>query len=605
MTQTKLRNRVDIPKRYQWNAESVFETPEKWDEELKSLQADLPKFDPLRGQLAKAPQTLLDALTLFFENFYPRGGKLYVYAVLAHEVDQTEQTGARRMGEAAALFGQLMAAASFIDPEVIVIGQQTVQQWMEQEPRLQSYRQYFDNLFRRQAHVRSAEVEEIIGMLSVPFMGTARTATTLTDADFKFEPARSSSAEQLPLSQGTFEEILAGPDREARRTAFENYTGVYLAYKNTLASNLSTSINQNVFQSRVRGYPSTLAGSLFENNIPVEVFHNLIDTYKRHLPVWHRYWAVRRKALGVETLEPYDIWAPLTRQRHAVSFEQAVDWICAGLAPMGEDYVSVVRKGCLEDRWIDVYPNLGKSSAQFSSGVPGTHPFIFINFDETIFSVSTLAHELGHSMHSYLTWKNQPVVYGDYSLFVAEIASNFHQAMVRAYLLDHESDPEFQISVIEEAMSNFHRYFFIMPTLARFELELHQRAERGQGVAADDMNALMTDLFSEGYGGEMHVDPERVGITWATFGHLYTDYYVYQYATGISGANALSRRILSGTPGAVQDYLGFLKSGSSRYPLEVLKSAGVDLSTPQPVEETFGVLSGLVDRLEKLVAQRK
>lgn len=603
MSKTQLRNREDIPLKYKWNAESVFATPELWEEAVTALQADLPRIEALRGRLAESPQVLLEALALY-EDFYQRGGKIYVYASLSHEVDQAEPTGARRLGQATSLYGQIASAASFINPEVIAAGQETIQRWMDQEPRLQVYRQYFDNIFRRQAHVRSGEVEEILGMLTVPFMGPYRTASILTDADFKFEPAVSSSGESLPVSQGTIDEILAGADREARRTAFESYTGTYLAFKNTLASNLGTSVNQFVFQTRVRNYPSTLAGSLFENNIPVEVFHNLIDTYKRHLPVWHRYWAVRRKALGVETLHPYDIWAPLTSQRRAVSFEQAVDWICAGLAPMGEDYVAVVRKGCLEDRWIDVFPNQGKSSSQFSSGVPGTHPFIFINFDSTIFSVSTLAHELGHSMHSYLTWQNQPVVYSDYSLFAAEVASNFHQAMVRAYLLDHESDPDFQISVIEEAMSNFHRYFFIMPTLARFELEVHERAERGQGMAADDLNSLMTDLFSEGYGSEMHIDRDRVGITWATFSHLYSDYYVYQYATGISGANALSRRILSGVPNAVQDYLGFLKAGSSIYPLEALKRAGVDLSTPQPVEETFSVLSGLVDRLEGLVSRR-
>ena len=369
--------------------------------------------------------------------------------------------------------------------------------------------------------MRSGEIEELLGMLAVPFSGAQRTASLMTDADFRFPPAKTSGGAELPVAQGTLDEILAGPDRKARQTAWESYSDTYLAFKNTLANNLVTSIQQNVFRARARAYPGTLEASLFENNIPVEVFHNLMETFKKNLPTWHRYWAVRRKALGVETLQPYDIWAPLTARQPEVSFHQAVDWIAQSLAPMGEEYVRTLRKGCLEDRWIDVYPNQGKSSAQFSCGGPGMNPFIVINYDDTIFSVSTLAHELGHSMHSYLTCQNQPVVYTDYSLFVAEVASNFHQAMVRAHLLATNPDPDFQINVIEEAMNNFHRYFFIMPTLARFELEMHQRAERGQGIAADDMNNLMADLFSEGYGGQVAVDRERVGITWATFGHLY------------------------------------------------------------------------------------
>jgi oligoendopeptidase F len=351
----------------------------------------------------------------------------------------------------------------------------------------------------------------------------------------------------------------------------------------------------------VRGHSSTLAAALFEQNVPVEVFHNLVDTFRKNLPTWHRYWAVRRRALGVDELFPYDVWAPLTEDQSHVPYEQAIEWICEGLAPMGEPYVKEVRQGCLQDRWVDVYPNRGKQAGAFSSGSYATHPFIMMSYNDDLFSLSTLAHELGHSMHSLLTHQHQPIRYSRYSLFVAEVASNFHQAMVRAHLLDTIDDVRFQINLIEEAMSNFHRYFFIMPTLARFELETHQRIERGEGLTADDMIDLMTGLFAEGYGDEMAFDRDRVGITWATFGHLYIDYYVYQYATGISGANALARGVLSGKEGAVDAYLSFLQAGGSMYALDVLKMAGVDLTTPEPVEIAFGVLSDLVDRLEALV----
>jgi len=339
---------------------------------------------------------------------------------------------------------------------------------------------------------------------------------------------------------------------------------------------------------------------LFVNNIPENVFHNLIETTRKNLPVWHKYWRVRREALKQKDLQPYDVWAPLTKSPPKISYEQAVEWVCDGLAPLGKEYVQTAKRGLLEEGWVDVYPNLNKSAAQFSSGSKGTHPFIVMLYDDTIFSLSTLAHELGHSMHSYLTWKHQPNVYAQYSLFVAEVASNFNQALVRDHLLKTNSDPDFQISVLEEGFANFHRYFFIMPLLAQFELEMHRRLERGQGVTADDLNAIMADLYAEGYGSEMDFDRDRTGITWATFSHLYQDYYVFQYATGISGAHAIAKRVLSGVPNAAEDYLRALSTGSSMYPIDTLKLAGIDLSSPEPVEATFEILSQMVDRLEEL-----
>jgi oligoendopeptidase F len=296
------------------------------------------------------------------------------------------------------------------------------------------------------------------------------------------------------------------------------------------------------------------------------------------------------------------MWAPLTADNPDVSYEQAVNWICEGLTPLGEHYVEVMRRGCLEERWVDIYPNQGKRQGAFSSGTAGTHPFIVMSFNNTLLSLSTLAHELGHSMHSYHARHTQPLVYSDYSLFVAEVASNFNQAMVRDHLLENGNDPSFKIAVIEEAMANFFRYFFIMPTLARFELEMHERVENGEGLTADILNERMADLFQEGFGEEVLVDRERVGITWATFGHLYSDYYVYQYATGISGAHALAARVLSGEDGAVEDYLNFLRAGSSRYPLDALSMAGVNLHEPQPVKETFAQMGEMVDLLEELTA---
>ncbi len=598
-TQTVVPPRSAIAREHTWNAASVYEHEAAWSAEAQSLPAAIAEAQAHAGHLADGAAALLAAFNAI-EALMARVEKLYSYVTMEHNVDTSNQAGARRYGQAQGILGQALGALGFLDPELLAIGRATLDQWLKDEPRLAVYAQYIDDLSRRQQHVRSAEVEQLLGMLADPFGGAANTENLLTNADFMFKPARPSDGAELPQTQGNHDAMLESTDRETRRTAWENYTDQYLAYKNTLASNLTTSIKQNVFRTRARKHESSLEASLFANNIPVAVFHNLIDTYRRNLPTWHRYWAIRRKALGLDRLHVYDIKAPLTTAAPVVTYAQAVDMICAGMAPLGEEYVEVLRRGCLEERWVDICPNQGKTNGAFSAGSHGTHPFILMSFDDSLGAMSTLAHELGHSLHSYYTWQTQPYIYANYSLFVAEVASNFNQAMVRAHLLAQNPERDFRISVIEEALSNFHRYFFIMPTLARFELETHARVERGQGLTAADMNGLLADLFAEGYGEHVAMDRDRIGITWATFGHLYADYYVYQYATGISAAHALARPILAGEPGAAENYLSFLKAGSSVYPLEALKLAGVDMTQPQAVEAAFAVLAGMVSQLEEL-----
>jgi oligoendopeptidase F len=594
-----IRTRDEIPANYKWNAASVYPSDEAWEQEADSLLVKLNGLKRIEGSVGKSAQSLADALDAS-NALLEIMGKMLTYSFNAQAVDNADANAARMFGKSQSILGQILAGIGFIQPEILAIEAEALAKWRREEPRLKLYDQYFDDLLRQQAHVRSAEVEEVLGLAQDPFASLYTTMNVLTNSEMQYPHACTGDGRELTVTQGTLDEILASPDREARRTAWEGFRDTHLAFKNTLASNLLASIKANVFGQRVRKYPSTLEGSLFVNNIPPQVFHNLIQTVRKNLPVWHKYWRVRREALGQTDLQPYDLWAPLTQEKVTVAYETAVEWICDGLAPLGEEYVSTARRGLLEEGWVDVYPNLNKSAAQFSSGSKGTHPFIIMLYDDTIFSMSTLAHELGHSMHSYLTWKHQPAVYAQYSLFVAEVASNFNQAMVRGHLLKTNPNPQFQISLLEEAFANFHRYFFIMPILAQFEWEVHQRVERGQGVTADDMNAIMADLYAEGYGSEMQFDRERTGITWATFSHLYQDYYVYQYSTGIAGAHALSHRVLSGVPNAAEDYLRFLSAGSSVYPLEALKLAGVDMSTPQPVEETFEILAGMVDRLEEL-----
>jgi oligoendopeptidase F len=601
MAQTALPPRSAIAEEFTWNAPSVFPSKADWEAELKSVAERLPGIQArFKGRLGDDPAVLADYFELF-DDLYGRVGKIYVYASMFSAVDANDQAASAMAGQAISLYSQFAAAVAFAEPEILTIGHDTLTQWMVDEARLAIYKHYFENLFRQQEHIRSADVEEVLGMAVDVFGTISKTASQLANADLKFQPATTSDGDTISVEQGNFLLHMTSQDRELRRTAWNSYLDEYLAFKNTFTSNLNAAIKRDVFMARVRRHGSALEAALFPNNIPVEVFHNLIDTFRKHLPTWHRYWAIRKRALGVETLYPYDGWAPLTDSKANVPYPQAVEWISAGMTPLGQEYVQALRRGCLEDRWVDVYPNQGKRQGAFSSGWKGTLPFIMMSYNDTLNSMSTLAHELGHSMHSYLTWQHQPMVYSDYSLFVAEVASNFNQAMVRAHLLQlKRDDPAFQIAVLQEAMANFLRYFFIMPTLARFELDMHERVERGEGLTADTMIGVMADLFIEAYGDEVEIDREQVGMFWATFNHLYANFYVFQYATGISAAHALAQGVLEGQSNAVENYLSFLKAGGSLYPLDALKLAGVDMTTPKAVETTFAIMADYVDRLDRL-----
>jgi oligoendopeptidase F len=526
---------------------------------------------------------------------------IFLYANSQHNVDTTNPAATAQYDRATGLTARVAAVTAFAEPEILAIGLETLRTWMVQEPRLAIYAHYFDSLESRREHVRSAEVEEVLGLVRDPFSTSSATHRVLTDTDLTFRPALTAGGESIEIAQGNINSLLTDADRSVRRTAWESYADAHLALKNTFANCLTAGVKQDVFTARVRRYDSSLEASLQPNHIPVEVFHNLIEAYRRNLPIWHRYWRVRRQALGYDTLYAYDIKAPLATQRLNVPYSQAIDWICSGMEPLGTDYGNILRRGLTQERWVDVYPNRGKRSGAYSSGVYDTHPFILMSYSDDLFGLSTLAHELGHAMHSYFSRSTQPFVYSRYSLFVAEVASNVNQALVRAHLLGTHDDPDFQITVIEEAMSNFHRYFFIMPTLARFELEIHQRVERGDALNADILIGLMTDLFREGYGDEVNVDADRVGITWAEFPiHMYANFYVYQYATGIAAAQALAQQVLAEGEPAAERYLNFLKSGGSLYPLDALRLAGIDMTSPEPVDRAFGAMAGMVERLEEL-----
>ncbi|MCY4146844.1 MAG: oligoendopeptidase F [Chloroflexi bacterium] len=598
---TTIPARADIPKETTWNHESVFASFDDWRAEYSAVSRQLGQIAAFQGRLAESAERLAEYLDCY-QALARRVWTLYMYTAMWQACDGENEAIKGMLGQAQGLAGQFLAGAAFAQPELLAMAPGTLLQWAQSEPAMQQYEHYIDDLLRKKRHVLSAEVEGALGLLNDPLGRIESIRSALNDMDLRFDDATDASGAPQPLIQSTRDKLLGESDRLVRQSAWQNYADSYLRFHNTFATTYLASVKSNVVQARLRGYDSVLQAKLSPGNIPQAVFHNLIDTCQRHIPTWHRYWDVRRRALGYETIHPWDIWAPLTSDDPQLSFAEAVDMIAAGMRPLGDAYVETMRRGCMQERWVDHAINRGKSEGAFSYGTYDTHPFIMLSFDGKLGAMSTLAHELGHSMHSYYSRRHQPFVYSSYSMFAAEVASNFNQALVRAHLFAQNTDRAFQLALIQEAMDNIHRYFFIMPTLARFELEVHTRMENDEPLTPAALNEIMAGLFAEGYGETMTDDPRRTGITWAQFGHLYEAFYTFQYATGISAAHALANVILADESGeAVGRYLAFLRAGGSQYPIAALQRAGVDMSTPAAVEETFAVLSGLVDRLEGLI----
>ncbi len=594
--------RSEVPKEQTWNVESLFASKEVWESELETLTASAPKLAGFSGRLAESGSLLLQALTNRYE-LYARAYRASMFASLKSSTEATNPEFSSMESQARMVFATLGAAGAFFEPELLALETEKLEVFMTGTPGLEVYRHFFDELQAKKPHIRNGEIESLLAEAGDPLSTPHIVSGAASQADMTFESITHAGS-SLAVSHSSVGELLVHNGKSVRKAAWESYADGHLKFKNTLAATLQGSVKTYVFETRVRNYASSLERSMAGNHIPVPVFENLLETFKANLPTWHRFWALRKKAFGgslpTHDVPIYDSLAPLVSSPK-VTYHEASELICKGMAPLGREYVDPMRCGLLEDRWVDYAQNQGKGSGAYSSGGPGSIPFIFMSWSDDLFAMSTLTHEIGHSMHTYFTTATQPLVYCDYSLFVAEVASNFNQAMVRAMLFRENSDPKYKLAVLEEAFANFHRYLFVMPTLARLERELYKRLEAGKAISAPYLSDRIVELFSEGYGGHVEIDAERLGSGWMNFNHLYAPFYVYQYATGIAAANTLAKDVLEQGEPAAKRYLNFLKAGSSVYPLEALKIAGIDMNSPEPVERGFAVLKGMVDELEALI----
>jgi oligoendopeptidase F len=586
-----------------WDATSVYADDKAWDADFASVEAALPGLAAMSGKLAGSGEALLEVLEARDE-IGERLERLSVYSSLVHDVDTADSRGQALSSRVDGLWSRFGAATAFVAPEMLQVPAETMTSWRDTVPGLAPYRRTIDETLRLRDHVRSAEVEEVLAELGEVRGSPSEIAGFLRNADMRFVSIRDENGNKIELSEGLYRKLLQSNNRRVRRQAFAGIMNGYAKYRNTLGASLSRSVKRDVSEARIRRYPSALEAALGPRDIPIEVYRNLVKTCRAQLPVLHRYLEVHRKALKLRELHPYDLFVSIVpNEERQVAYGDGVDMIVESVAPLGTEYQKVARKGLTSDRWVDVYENEGKRSGAYSGGAYKTYPFILMNYAGTLDDVFTLTHELGHSMHSWYTRKHQPYPTGDYTIFVAEVASTFNEELLRDHLLrEAEGQPRRQAALLGSALDDFRGTFFRQTLFAEFELEMHERAEKGEALTAETLSDIYKRLNEEYYGAVVTIDKEVWG-EWARIPHFYSAFYVFQYATGIAAATALARKVLDEGKPAAERYLDFLKGGSSTDPLALLRGAGVDMTTPEPIERALEVFGQRADRLERLLKQ--
>lgn len=595
----KLPARDEIPFQDTWALEDIFVTDEKWREEFEKIKALIPKAAEFQGKLGENANVLYEALK-FQDEVMMRLGKLYTYAHMRYDQDTTNSFYQGLNDQARSLYTQAASAFAYIVPELLAIDEKKINQFLEEKEELKLYKHALEEINLQRPHVLSPELELVLAQSSDVTDASSNTFGMLNNADLEFPTIVDENGEEVEVTHGRFVGFLESDDRRVRKEAFEAVYSTYGKFRNTFASTLSGQVKRDNFYASVRKYRSAREAALSANNIPESVYDNLVETINKNLPLLHRYVSLRKKVLGLDELHMYDLYTPLVKNvKMKVTYEEAKDIVLKGLTPMGEEYLSVLKEG-FENRWVDVRENKGKRSGAYSSGAYGTNPYILLNWQDNVNNLFTLAHEFGHSVHSYYTRKNQPYPYGDYSIFVAEVASTCNENLLSEYLLKTLDDDKKRLYILNNYLETFRGTVFRQTMFAEFEHDIHVRAQNGEALTAELLTKIYYDLNKKYFGDDIVID-EEIGLEWARIPHFYYNYYVYQYATGLSASTALSRQILEEGEPAVERYIGYLKSGSSDYPIEILKKAGVDMTTSEPIENACKVFEEKLTEMEKLL----
>ena len=590
--------RNEINEKDTWDLSTIFETDKKWEEELALLTEDTKEAASLEGHLLDSAESLLN-ITERYLDLSRRLEKLYVYAHMKNDQDTRVAKYQEYYAKAMTLYSQLDQVFSFYEPEFMAITEEQYQNFLAEEPKLQPYKHFFDKLLQNKEHVLSQREEELLAGAGEIFGAASETFAILDNADIVFPFVKDEDGNEVQLSHGVYMRLVESKNREVRRGAYEALYSTYEQYQHTYAKTLQTNVKVQNYRAKVRNYKSAREAALAANFVPESVYDNLVSAVRKHLPLLHRYLSLRSKILGIPDLKMYDVYTPLSSVEYSFTYEEALKKAEEALAVLGEDYLSRVKRA-FSERWIDVYENQGKRSGAYSGGSYDTNAFMLLNWQDNLDNLFTLVHETGHSMHSSYTRETQPYVYGDYSIFLAEIASTTNENILTEKLLQEVQDDATRFAILNNFLDGFRGTVFRQTQFAEFEHAIHQADQNGEVLTSEFLNNLYADLNQEYYGLSKEDNPQ-IQYEWARIPHFYYNYYVYQYSTGFAAASALAEKIVHGSQDDRDRYIDYLKAGKSDYPLNIMRKAGVDMEKEDYLNDAFAVFERRLDEFEDLV----
>jgi oligoendopeptidase F len=592
----KLKTRDEIDNMHKWKIEKMYKDSAQWEEDFEILKSKAPKMQRFSGNLGES-QDLLSFLESNIE-IQRLLDKLLVYAHLRGDEDTAKAEFQVLKNKVDTYAAEVSSITAFFIPELLSLPEGAVEEAISKLPQLKLYEFYLKDILSQKPHTLSAEGEKLLASVSDCLNAPGNIFGMLTNADMTFPIIKDEEGNDIELTEGNYSSFIKSKDRRVRKDAFEALFGTYKGFKNTLTTTLTSSTKNFIFNAKTRNYSSALESSLKPNNIPVEVYHNVVDTINNNLSSLHKYVSIKKKLLGLEEIHMYDLYVPIVdAEEDHIEYDDAIKIALDGIKPLGEEYLNIFKEG-INEGWVDVFENKGKRGGAYSWGCYDSMPYVLLNYNYQLNDVSTLAHEMGHSIHSYYSRKTQPYMYSEYELFCAEVASITNECLLIDYLIKNESDKKKRLFLINQQLEGIRTTVFRQCMFAEFEKITHENIEAGNPLAPEDLCAIYHDLNVKYFGTEMVVD-EGIDMEWSRIPHFYNDFYVYQYTTGFAAANSFSKMIVEEGESAVERYKEFLKSGGSDYPINILKKAGVDMSSPKPLEDTIRRFDELLEMLEK------